>query len=219
MRRSSPSPYRNAYFRTMQAFAYVIIMLMFISCASNSSQEAQQRSPSPDFAERDPEPPEATDPAEPDREEPPADTEDTEKTEESGEESLEDGNDSIEELDEEILLEMVGEFVDDVHERIANGDYEGWRERLTEDYVAHFSDEEVLETLSDSPVLRRNNVSLDGLRDYFEHVVRASRTDVEVEEVEVRGSDTALAISEVDGEPVVLFNLIRDDRDWKIDRY
>lgn len=215
MRRSSPSLYRNAYFRKMQAFAYGTIMLMFISCASDTEQQSQPDPPSPDFAEHVPEPPEETVPDEPDREASPAETEDTETVEEN----VDDGNDSIEELEEDILLEMVGEFVDNVHERIANGDYEGWRERLTEEYVAHFSDEDVLESLSDSPVLRRNNVSLDGLRDYFEHVVRASRTDVEVEEVEVRGSDTALAISEVDGEPVVLFSLIRDDRDWKIDRY
>lgn len=190
-------------------------MLMYISCATDGAERSPEESRPP---QSPPERPESGGRAHSGQDEDEQESVEEDETRENND-SHQSEQDTVDTLDDDILLEMVGAFVRDVHELIANGEYEEWRALLTERYIEHYSDNDVLEAMSESPILKRKNVTLDGLRDYFEHVVRASRTDVEVEDVEVRDENTALALGEVDDEPVVLFNLVRDNEDWKIDRY
>lgn len=192
-------------------------MLMCVSCATDRAERSPVESRRPEVPRQSPEARETTDSDRSEQES--AEASESVETSVETVDSDRGEQESVESLDDDVLLEMVVDFVNEVHELIASGEYDAWRALLTERYVEHYSDNDVLAALSESPVLERNNVTLDGLRDYFDHVVRASRTNVDVKAVEVQGENTALALSEVGGEPAVLFNLVRDNEDWKIDHY
>lgn len=122
-------------------------------------------------------------------------------------------------IDEDRLLQEVSEFVVYVHDLIESGDYERWRKFLTSEYIEHYSDTDLLSDLSERAVLRRLNQQLRTLEDYFHNVVRASRTDVAVEEIDIYDESRALALAEVDGREAVLFHLRNEGDHWKIDRF
>jgi len=211
---SSPKFAGDLLVRTVKGLIYGVCILMYISCATDGagnpaveSRRAGAQSEHPEAGETIPSERDGSESVEP--------AESVETIDPASNEERE----TVESLDDDLLIEMVAAFVDEVHELIASGEYDEWRALLTTRYIEHYSDDDVLAAVSESPVLKRRGVTLDGLRDYFEHVVRASRTDVDVRAVEVQGENSALALSEVDGEPVVLFNLVRDREHWKIDPY
>lgn len=185
-------------------FSAVFLVLSFISCTSTPEEKIET---TPQVEEEPSTPPEPeTEPAlEP---EPEILEEEAEVEEEY-------------ELDEEEYQETkrdLSQLVSELNEIIASRDYENWLEYLTDEYKEHYSDPEVLKEFSDSPVLKKYNISLRSLRDYFNYVVVASRRNVQIDDIKAVGPDKVKAYMDVDGKTVVVYTLEKKDSGWKITR-
>lgn len=116
-------------------------------------------------------------------------------------------------------FEEVEAVINELNEIIQRGDYEAWRDYLTQDYIDYHSHPSVLSSLSDRPVLAQNGVELRNLRDYFQHVVRPSRARARLDSL-VFYSDTLVeAVSVFLGQSVIFYVLQKTDGQWKIDTF
>jgi hypothetical protein len=112
----------------------------------------------------------------------------------------------------------------DVQELIArlNGiirerDYEGWVTYLGSTYRGSLSDPTFLQKVSGSVVLRKQNVTLRELKDYFIHVVVPSRANDRVDDIEFIGQNRVKAFTvDSKGRRLRLYDLEKDPSGWKI---
>jgi len=126
--------------------------------------------------------------------------------------------DVTEELYDQTFTE-VEETIAELNEIISNGDFARWQTYLTSDYRRTYSDPRVLEESSQSAILRRNNITLESLEDYFRFVVVPSRANVRLDEIVFVDAETVEAIMEVEGEKYLLYNLTKAGDRWKIDTF
>jgi len=96
-------------------------------------------------------------------------------------------------------------------------DYEGWRSYLTNAYIARTSDPKFLDVASHSGVLQKSGIVLRTLRDYFENVVVRSRVQATLTDINFLDETHVKALTIVDGRPVILYYLVREDGRWKVD--
>jgi hypothetical protein len=117
----------------------------------------------------------------------------------------------------ELTFADVKRLIQNLNTVIQTRNYELWTTNLTDDYLAYWSDPETLARLSESPVLRRQNITLGTLRDYFIHVVYPSRQNDRVDDIEFIGETRIKAIIiNPKGERLVLYNLEKIGDTWKI---
>jgi hypothetical protein len=110
----------------------------------------------------------------------------------------------------------VEEFVRSLNEIIRRRDYDTWLEYLTEDYIRQKSDPEYLRQQSEMPLLKKNNIVLHSLQDYFQYVVVPSRSQATIDDIEFIDEDHVKAISSIRGTRGILYLLEREDGGWKI---
>ncbi len=100
---------------------------------------------------------------------------------------------------------------------IRRKDFEGWTAYLTADYSAHYSDPAVLAEMSQEPALKRYNVVLRTMRDYFTFVVYPSRQNMRLDDIEFIDENRVRAITiNTKEERLVLYNLEKIGDTWKI---
>jgi len=99
---------------------------------------------------------------------------------------------------------------------IRERDFIAWFEFLTPEYVVASSDPQYLSRLEQSRPLRRKNIELRGLEDFFTHVVVPSRSDAVLDSVEFVDEDRVKAISLTSVGPGVLYFLVRSVKGWQI---
>jgi hypothetical protein len=117
----------------------------------------------------------------------------------------------------EMTFTDVKRLIQNLNTVIQTRNYELWTTNLTDDYLEFWSDPETLARLSESPVLRRQNITLTTLRDYFIHVVYPSRQNDRVDDIEFIGETRIKAIIiNPKGERLVLYNLEKIGDTWKI---
>jgi hypothetical protein len=106
----------------------------------------------------------------------------------------------------------IAAYVEQLNAIIRAKDFTAWKARLTDEYVRHFSDPEVLS--GPSKTLGRK---LADLRDYFLYVVYPSRQYDRVDDIEFI-SETEVTAYTVNpkGERLVLYSLEKIDGVWKI---
>ena len=191
------------------------VFLMFLSGCESPAEPQPEAHPSEVEApepESEPEPAPTDEPPEPQPEpeavteldpEPAADDEEFEVTEELYDETF----DEV----EQVLAHL--------NQLIADRDYEGWRELLSDEFVQAHSDPDTLRERSKSPVLQRRSVVLEDLQDYFEYVVVPSRANARLDDLRFLDDDRVEALMEVRGQEILLYQLKRDNDDWKIDYY
>jgi hypothetical protein len=117
----------------------------------------------------------------------------------------------------ELTFADVKRLIQNLNTVIQTRNYDLWITNLTQDYLEFWSDPETLARLSESPVLRRQNITLSSLRDYFIHVVYPSRQNDRVDDIEFIGETRIKAIIiNPKGERLVLYNLEKIGDTWKI---
>jgi hypothetical protein len=100
---------------------------------------------------------------------------------------------------------------------IRGKDYEAWTSYLTADYSGHYSDPAVLAEMSQEPALKRYNVVLRSMRDYFTYVVYPSRQNMRLDDIEFIDENRVRAITiNSKEERLVLYNLEKIGDTWKI---
>jgi hypothetical protein len=113
-------------------------------------------------------------------------------------------------------FEEIGEFIENLNRIIRNADYESWLTFLGEQYIRTTADPDYLKDQSEKPLLKQANIRLEGLRDYFVHVVVPSRTQATLDEIEFLDENHVKAIAVLRGTRVILYLLERDEGQWKI---
>lgn len=116
----------------------------------------------------------------------------------------------------ERTFQEVEEVIGELNRIIQNRDFERWKSYLTEEYIERVSSPDNLATISESPILQRNNITLESLQDYFRWVVVPSRANARLDDLEFLDDNTVHAIMNVGGRPAILYRLEKVDGRWKI---
>lgn len=111
--------------------------------------------------------------------------------------------------DIEILIETLNKI-------IREGNFNAWKKHLTKEYIAHYSNTTNLNALNNTPTLKKYNLKIRSLKDYFIYVVVPSRSDVNLDDISFIDDNNIKAYMKIDGDPVVLYNLKYIDDTWKI---
>ena len=107
--------------------------------------------------------------------------------------------------------------IEELNDIIHRGDYRRWRSYLTERYIETMSSPATLAELSQSPILRRNDIVLRDLGDYFRYVVGPSRSQSRLDDLVFYSDSVVEALTERDGAMYLLYRLRKVDGQWKID--
>jgi hypothetical protein len=123
------------------------------------------------------------------------------------------------EVSEEVYtktFDEIEEFIRNLNNIIRQEDYDTWLTYLSDEYIERTSDPEYLEEQSEQPLLKKSNISLDSLRDYFDHVVVPSRIQAQLDEIEFVGENQVKAYAMIRNTRALLYLLVREDDKWKI---
>jgi len=113
----------------------------------------------------------------------------------------------------------IAELIEKLNKIIASKDYENWKIYLSDDYIKYYSDPEVLKKKTQSPLLIKYNVVLRSLEDYFNYVVVGSRQNVKLDKIKVLDRNRIKAYMIIKGTPVIIYELVRIDNEWKIGKF
>jgi hypothetical protein len=113
-------------------------------------------------------------------------------------------------------FDEINAFITEMDRVIAKKDFTIWMENLSQSYKDTYSDKEVLDKKSESPILQMNNIKLKSIKDYFMEVVVPSRLQLELEEIEFDDMDRVTAWTSFKGNKTKLYQLELIDGTWKI---
>ena len=113
-------------------------------------------------------------------------------------------------------FDEIEEFIRDLDEIIRGRDYQSWLAYLSDEYIQRTSDQEYLQEQSEKPLLKKSNIHLESLRDYFEYVVAPSRSQATIDDIEFIDEKKVKVISSIRGTRGILYLLVREDGNWKI---
>jgi hypothetical protein len=108
-------------------------------------------------------------------------------------------------------------FIDELNVMIREKNYDKWLKNLSEEYIKERSSAEFLAQTSQEPVLKRLNIQLKSLRDYFNYVVVPSRQNDRADDIEFIGFDKVkVFVIDKNRERLLLYYLEKRDNVWKI---
>jgi hypothetical protein len=108
-------------------------------------------------------------------------------------------------------------FIESLNQIIRKQDYEAWLSNLTDEYIGYYSDPAILAQYSEYPIMKRNNIKLQTLKDYFIYVVYPSRQNDKVDDIEFVSETLIKAITvSPKGDRNILYMLEKHDDAWKI---
>ncbi|WP_455381979.1 hypothetical protein [Salinispira pacifica] len=113
-------------------------------------------------------------------------------------------------------FDEVEKVIKELNSIISDGDFSAWTSYLTRQYVEEMSKPSTLKAVSESPILKRNNIVLHSLEDYFHYVVVPSRSNARLDDLVFLDENTVEAIMIVRGQRVILYQLEKRDGKWKI---
>ncbi|RKX74112.1 MAG: hypothetical protein DRP87_17595 [Spirochaetes bacterium] len=123
------------------------------------------------------------------------------------------------EVTEEIYkktFEAIEELIQRLNSIIKSEDFETWLTYLTEDYKEKLNDQQFLKEVSEQPILKKYNIRLTSIRDYFTYVVVPSRSNARLDEIVFVDDTHVKAIMILNENPVILYQLEKKNGSWKI---
>ena len=123
--------------------------------------------------------------------------------------------------------EEVRHFIEKLNQIVRSRNYSQWREALSQEYIDEYSSAETLQRISDEPLMRRQNIVLRNLNDYFTRVFVPSRNpdriqsdinNIEIEFVTANRVRAFITRTNNAGEESreILYNLEKINSEWKI---
>jgi hypothetical protein len=94
--------------------------------------------------------------------------------------------------------------------------YGEWLEFLSAEYIAKTGSPEFLHEASQSPILLENRIVLKSLKDYFLSVVVPSRSQAVLSDISFIDATHVKAITVIDGKPVILYMLVKEEARWMV---
>jgi len=113
-------------------------------------------------------------------------------------------------------FEDIRNLIDELNAIIRDENYDRWLRYLTETYKTHFSSATVLKENSEQPLLKKYNIQLSTLRDYFVHVVVPSRSNARLDDLVFIDNEHVKAIMIFNDKRTILYQLEKSDQGWKI---
>jgi len=113
-------------------------------------------------------------------------------------------------------FDEIEEFIRNLNEIIRKKDYDTWLTYLSEEYIERTSDPAYLKQQSEQPMLKKSNIGLNSLRDYFVYVVVPSRVQAQLDEIEFIGENQVKAYAMIKNTKALLYLLVREEDKWKI---
>ncbi|UCF98956.1 MAG: hypothetical protein JSV89_05305 [Spirochaetaceae bacterium] len=113
-------------------------------------------------------------------------------------------------------FDEIEEFIGKLNEIIRSEDYDTWLTFLSEEYIDLTSDPAYLKEQSEQPLLKKSNITLNSMRDYFDHVVVPSRVQAQLDEIEFIDENQVRAYAMIKNTKALLYLLVRENDEWKI---
>jgi hypothetical protein len=123
------------------------------------------------------------------------------------------------EVSEEVYtktFDEIEEFICNLNDIIRGQDYDTWLTYLSDEYIERTNDPAYLREQSEQPLLKKSNISLTSLRDYFDYVVVPSRVQAQLDEIEFIGENQVKAYAMIRNTKALLYLLVRENDKWKI---
>ena len=160
----------------LSAAFFVLLIACFVVISCTSAPEPLEEEPLVE--------PDAVEEVQPEGPEPVVEvTEETDEPEAVQETQEAEGTFSVSEEVFTETFEDIRELISDLNAIIRDENYDRWLKYLTDEYIGHFSSPEVLKENSDQPLLKKYNISLASMRDYFRWVVAPSRSDARLDDL------------------------------------
>ena len=117
----------------------------------------------------------------------------------------------------EAVKKDIVDYVNELNNIIRRRDYREWTKRITGIYQRYLSSPENLERASQADRLKKNNIKLENLYDYFIHVVVPSRDHDRVDDIEFVKEDRVKAYTvDRNSRRLRLYELERSGDTWII---
>lgn len=113
-------------------------------------------------------------------------------------------------------FEDVRQLIETLNHIIAARDYKEWLRYLTSKYVETYSSPKTLERISNEPMLKRYNLRVTSLKEYFLDVVVPSRANARLDDLDFVDKSQVKAITIIDGQRYILYDLRLVDGGWKV---
>jgi hypothetical protein len=92
-----------------------------------------------------------------------------------------------------------------------------WEEYLTPKFRGFILSRQNLAELNEMPLLKRNNITITSLKDYFDHVVAPSRANVRLDNLKFTDQNRVQAFMKLNNEEnVLIYQLEKINNNWKI---
>jgi hypothetical protein len=91
-----------------------------------------------------------------------------------------------------------------------------WEGYLTPKFRSHVTSRAYLAELNETPLLKRNNITIKTLKDYFDTVVVPSRANVRLDDLKFTDANRVQAFMAINGENVLIYQLEKVGTDWII---
>ena len=113
----------------------------------------------------------------------------------------------------------IAELINKLNKLVSSKNYAAWREYLSDGYIEYYSNPDSLAEMSKSPILLKNKIVLRTLQDYFNYIVVGSRQNVKLDDIKVLDRNHIKAYMFINNNPVIIYELVRIDNNWKIDKF
>lgn len=110
----------------------------------------------------------------------------------------------------------INELIAKLNQVIANKDFSTWKTYLTDTYIQKFSSRSTLNIYSNSPLMKKYNIQLTDLNDYFRYVVVPSREEASLHSIEFKDKNKVIAYTKIKDKLIILYKLEKTNNQWKI---
>jgi hypothetical protein len=107
--------------------------------------------------------------------------------------------------------------IDELNSTIKAKNMRKWESYLTPKFRAHVTSREFLTELNETPLLKRNNITITNLREYFDTVVVPSRANVRLDDLKFTDAQRVQAFMTMNNkENILIYQLEKVNDAWKI---
>jgi hypothetical protein len=116
---------------------------------------------------------------------------------------------------EKTFLEVEG-VIKAISAFIRAGNFAEWQQYLTKNYIDRLLDPENLNKMNEQPIIKKQNVIIRTLDDYFVHVVVPSRVNARLDEIVFADARRVEALMKIGDSKFLLYQLEKVGDTWKI---
>ena len=158
------------------------------------------------------------------QEEEPEEVEEEDPEEKSGSDEVKESQDDsvdeepyvVTEKEYEETFSNIETLIQELNQIIKSKNYDKWLTYLAKDYREYLSDPKTLKEISQEPVLKKYEIALRSLKDYFNYVVVPSRSNARLDDLVFVDKNHVKAIMIISNKRIILYELKKIDGKWKI---